>query len=912
MYKHYDPKKIEIDCYNRWEQSGLFDSKDSNRKSYNVVFPPPNVTGTLHMGHGFQHTLMDILVRYHRMMGFDTLWQPGTDHAGIATQMLVEKKLLKQGISKHDLGRKSFIDEVWKWKNNSSSTITKQMRRLGSSLDWSKEHFTMDESLSDSVQKAFLKLYEDGLIYRGKKLVNWDPKLLTALSDLEVLHEEEKATLWYIKYSLVENHSQYLEIATTRPETLFGDSAVAVHPEDERYKKFIGMKVVVPLINKEIIVIADDSIEKDFGTGCVKVTPAHDFNDYDLGKKHNLEFTVIFDKHAKLNKNVPDKYQKLYRFDARTQVVKDLTDLGLLIKSEAHITKIPKGDRTGTILEPYLTKQWFIKVSKLAEPTINAIKSNKIKFIPDMWKNTYFSWMNNLQDWCISRQLWWGHRIPVWYDDKSNIYVGQNEKHIRKKYNLHDNLILVQDTDVFDTWFSSALWPFSTLGWPKATKLQEKYYHANVVVTGFDIIFFWIARMMMFGMYFMQDVPFKHIYVTGLICDSKGKKMSKSKGNIIDPVDLIDGINLEKLIEKRTSHLMQSRDKNNIIQTTKMFFPNGIKPYGTDALRFTFSALASTSRDINFDISRMEGYRNFCNKIWNAARFVDMTLKDYSLESKFELGVTDKWIWHEFNELVKNIHVYIRQYRFDLLANAIYDFVWYKYCDWYIEFSKIAIHNDAKPAHQAGTRYTLIKILESILKVAHPIIPFITENIFQHFKQQLKSNDKFIMTSEYPVFRDHLQNMVVKQEVNWIQDIINTLRNMRSETGIQPNMTISLYIDTTEKPSRDLIEKMSLFIKKTCKVDTISFGIDNKLENLFIKVCNELKLAILLPQKDISVDKKRLNKELEKIEVEISFLKEKLSNIKFITNAPKDIVNKNKEKLIKSQERFRNIRNQLK
>lgn len=698
--KNYNPKEIEQANYQNWEASGKFacgntDSKDT----YTIMLPPPNITGTLHMGHGFQMSLMDILIRYNRMSGKDTLWQPGTDHAGIATQMVVERQLNAQGISRHDLGRENFVSKVWEWKELSGGTITSQMCRIGASPDWDRERFTMDKGLSDAVKKCFIKLYEDGLAYRGERLVNWDPKLKTAVSDLEVAQVDKQGSLWHFIYPVADSDEKII-IATTRPETMLGDMAVAVHPEDERYTHLVGKMINLPLTDRQIPIIADDYVEKDFGTGCVKITPAHDFNDYEMGKRHNLPMLNILTDDATLNTNVPSKYQGLDRFEARKQIVADMEALGLLDKIEPHALKVPTGDRTGEILEPYLTKQWFVKADVLAKPAIEAVEKGDVRFVPDNWKNTYFAWMRDIQDWCVSRQLWWGHRIPAWYDEAGNAYVGEDEADVRAKYNLADDIAIKQDEDVFDTWFSSALWPFSTLGWPEQTPELAKYYPTSVLVTGFDIIFFWVARMMMFGMYFMNDVPFRDIYITGLIRDSEGQKMSKSKGNVLDPVDLIDGISLDELLKKRTTGLMQPQMKAKIEKATKKEFPEGISAYGADAVRFTYAALASTSRDISFDTARVEGYRNFCNKLWNASRFVMMNLDDYKVCDNYELGVADKWIWSVLNTATADVHRHLANYRFDLVTNTIYDLVWNNYCDWYVEFAKVALKDDSLSEQQ--------------------------------------------------------------------------------------------------------------------------------------------------------------------------------------------------------------------
>ncbi|WP_150467657.1 valine--tRNA ligase [Francisella sp. SYW-9] len=908
MNKNYNPKEIEQSNYQNWEASGKFacptennhtDSKDT----YAIMLPPPNVTGTLHMGHGFQMTLMDILTRFNRMNGKDTLWQPGTDHAGIATQMVVERQLNAQGISRHDLGRENFVSKVWEWKELSGGTITSQMRRIGASPDWDRERFTMDDGLSDAVKKCFIKLYEDGLAYRGERLVNWDPKLKTAVSDLEVAQIDKQGSLWHFVYPVADSDEKII-IATTRPETMLGDMAVAVHPEDERYTHLVGKMINLPLTDRQIPIIADDYVEKDFGTGCVKITPAHDFNDYEMGKRHDLPMLNILTDDAALNSNVPSKYQGLDRFVARKQIVADMDALGLLDKIEPHALKVPTGDRTGEVLEPYLTKQWFVKADVLAKPAIEAVENGTVRFVPDNWKNTYFSWMRDIQDWCVSRQLWWGHRIPAWYDDAGNAYVGEDETDVRTKYNLADNVVIKQDEDVFDTWFSSALWPFSTLGWPEKTPELEKYYPTSVLVTGFDIIFFWVARMMMFGMYFMNNVPFRDIYITGLIRDSEGQKMSKSKGNVLDPVDLIDGITLDELLKKRTTGLMQPQMKAKIEKATKKEFPEGISAYGSDAVRFTYAALASTSRDISFDTARVEGYRNFCNKLWNASRFVMMNLDDYKVCDNYELGVADKWIWSVLNNATADIHRQIANYRFDMVANTIYDLVWNNYCDWYVEFAKVALKDSSLSEKQKnGVKYTLTKVLENILALAHPLIPFITESIYQQLKAHLNDAKETIMDVSYPVATQDLEAPEAEKAIVWLQNVVTTLRNMRSEVGIKPSLEISLIVKDVADTDKEYLAQTEGFIKALARVNNIEFN-DNPPTSLS-QIVEGLELNIpLAGLVDIEAEKARLDKELDKLKGEVDRVQKKLSNERFVSNAPEAVVAVEKEKLAKYQELY--------
>lgn len=904
MNKNYNPKEIEQSNYQNWEASGKFacgntDSKDT----YTIMLPPPNVTGTLHMGHGFQMSLMDILIRYNRMSGKDTLWQPGTDHAGIATQMVVERQLNAQGISRHDLGRENFVSKIWEWKELSGGTITSQMRRIGASPDWGRERFTMDDGLSDAVKKCFIKLYEDGLAYRGERLVNWDPKLKTAVSDLEVAQVDKQGSLWHFVYPVADSDEKII-IATTRPETMLGDMAVAVHPEDERYTHLVGKMINLPLTDRQIPIIADDSVEKDFGTGCVKITPAHDFNDYEMGKRHDLPMLNILTDDATLNTNVPSKYQGLDRFEARKQIVADMEALDLLDKIEPHALKVPTGDRTGEILEPYLTKQWFVKADVLAKPAIEAVEKGDVRFVPDNWKNTYFAWMRDIQDWCVSRQLWWGHRIPAWYDEAGNAYVGEDEADVRAKYNLANDIAIKQDEDVFDTWFSSALWPFSTLGWPEKTPELAKYYPTSVLVTGFDIIFFWVARMMMFGMYFMNDVPFRDIYITGLIRDSEGQKMSKSKGNVLDPVDLIDGISLDELLKKRTTGLMQPQMKAKIEKATKKEFPEGISAYGADAVRFTYAALASTSRDISFDTARVEGYRNFCNKLWNASRFVMMNLDDYKVCDNYELGVADKWIWSVLNNSVADIHRQLANYRFDMVANTIYDLVWNNYCDWYVEFAKVALKDDSLSEKQKnGVKYTLTKVLENILALAHPLVPFITESIYQQLKTHLDNAQETIMDVSYPVATQDLEAPEAEKAIVWLQNVVTTLRNMRSEVGIKPSLEISLIVKDVAETDKEYLAQTEGFIKALARVSNIEFN-DNPPTSLS-QIVEGLELNIpLAGLVDIDAEKARLDKELDKLKGEVDRVQKKLSNERFVSNAPEAVVAAEQEKLAKYQELY--------
>lgn len=891
LEKVYQPAELETKWYQTWEKAGYF-KPQAGAESYCIMLPPPNVTGTLHMGHAFQDTLMDALIRYNRMMGKQTLWQGGTDHAGIATQMVVERQLLKNNITRYDLGRERFIEKVWEWKAQSGNTISQQMRRLGASLDWSRERFTMDEGLSEAVKTVFIQLYEEDLIYRGTRLVNWDPKLLTAVSDLEVVSEEEDGFLWHIRYPLVSGKG-FMIVATTRPETLLGDVAVAVHPNDERYQHLIGEKVRLPLCDREIPIIADDFVLTEFGTGCVKITPAHDFNDHQVGKRHHLEMINIFTPHAKINENAPKAYQGLDRFEARKKIVADLKDL--LEKVEPYRIKVPRGDRTHEIIEPYLTPQWFVKTKPLAEPAKEAVTSGKISFVPENWSRTYFEWMNNIEDWCISRQIWWGHQIPAWYDTDNNIYVGESETAIRKKYQLAPEMVLNQDQDVLDTWFSSALWPFSTLGWPEKTAELRTFYPTNVLVTGFDILFFWVARMIMMGLKFGKAIPFKQVYVHGLIQDANGQKMSKSKGNIIDPLDLIDGITLDALVEKRTSGLMQPEKAKEIEKDTKKQYPEGLPSFGTDALRFTFCALASNNRHIRFDLARVEGYRNFCNKIWNAARYVFMNVEG-EVASEKTFSIYDRWIWSLLQKTKQKVHEHIAQYRFDLVAQTLYDFVWNHYCDWYLELSKPILWGEQfSPEMKNGTRFTLVSVLEEMMRLLHPMMPFITEEIWQKIPGAKDS----VMIQPYPLFEENKVDEKAELAVSRIQGFIMGVRTIRGEMNL--NQTVPEVI--LKGGSAELKETLRAewdVIKKLAKIDMIKeselipVSATALVEDLEIHI----PLAGLI---DKEVEVKRLSKEMDRVKKDLELFERKLNNDDYVRKAPPEVVEKERERLQTAQ-----------
>lgn len=897
MEKTFNPEHLENHWYQFWEKSGFF-KPQHNEQSYCIMLPPPNVTGTLHMGHAFQDTLMDTLIRYHRMRGFQTLWQGGTDHAGIATQMVVERKLAHEGKSRHDMGREALVEKVWEWKAHSGNTISEQMRRLGASMDWSRERFTMDDGLSDAVKKVFVSLYDEGLIYRGKRLVNWDPTLQTAISDLEVSTEEEAGFLWHIRYPLEES-TDHIVIATTRPETLLGDVAVAVNPDDARFAHLVGKMLSLPLCDRTIPIIADPMVEMDFGTGCVKITPAHDFADNEMGKKHQLPLINILAPDATLNDSVPAPYRNMDRFKAREKIVEDLTTLGLMEKIEPYQIKIPRGDRSRDILEPLLTDQWFVKVETLAEKALEAVRGGKTQFVPENWTQTFYHWMENIQDWCISRQIWWGHRIPAWYDAKGNIYVGETLDSVREKYKLADDLPLTQDNDVLDTWFSSALWPFSTLGWPENTAELQKYYPTNVLVTGFDIIFFWVARMMMFGLKFMDEVPFNTVYVHGLILDPDGQKMSKSKGNIIDPIDIIDGISLEALIEKRTKDLMQPQMAKKITQQTKKHFPDGIAKYGTDPLRFTLCALATTNRFIRFDLARVEGYRHFCNKLWNASRYVLMQCENKSCgtnDSDRNFTLADQWILSLWQNTKAKLATYYDEYRFDLLAQTLYEFTWDQFCDWYLELSKPILNDPKLVKEQNATRYTLLYILDELLKALHPLIPYITEEIWHKLPNVQAEHS--IMQTAYPEPETHLVNPKAESTIQLIKDFIVGIRNIRGEMNIAPSKAITVLYQGEPKEC-DSIQDNQALIQTLAKVSELKAVKENELiPDAATQVIGPLKLHIPLAGLiDHEAEEKRLAKAIQKLDKEIIQAQGKLNNKSYVERAPADIVEKERQKL---------------
>ena len=958
----YNPSDVENGMYQVWEDKGYFQPSYDKQQSFSIALPPPNVTGSLHMGHGFNNAIMDTLTRYHRMLGENTLWQPGTDHAGIATQMVVERQLNAQGIKRHDLGREKFLEKIWEWKAESGGNITRQIRRLGSSVDWSRERFTMDDGLSNAVKEVFVRLYEDGLIYRGKRLVNWDTKLQTALSDLEVENHDEKGSLWHFRYYLTDKHAKtqdgknYLVVATTRPETLLGDTAVAVNPEDARYQHLIGQTVTLPITGRIVPIVGDDkAVDMEFGTGCVKITPAHDFNDYETGKRHNLPMINIFDNSANILpemqiftdlqtkepqlETTPSEYAGLERFAARKKMVEQSEAEGWLEEIKPHDLKVPKGDRSNTIVEPWLTDQWYVSIEKLAKPAIEAVEDGRTEFVPAQYKNMYMAWMRDIQDWCISRQLWWGHRIPAWYDNEGNIYVGRDEAEVRQKYQLADSLALRQDSDVLDTWFSSALWTFSTLDWTGELNFDDysqalKTFHpTSVLVTGFDIIFFWVARMMMMTMYFIKDkygnpqVPFKTVYVHGLVRDGQGQKMSKSKGNVLDPIDLIDGIDLETLVAKRTTGLMNPKDAQKIEKATRKEFADGIPAFGTDALRFTFTSLASTGRDINFDLKRIEGNRNFCNKIWNATRFVLMNCVDkdgnaLNIDKTANTALwelPEQWIMSRLNSTVKAIHEHMSQYRFDLVSQDIYEFIWNEYCDWYVELAKSSLNDESVSAERkAQIRYVLLNCLEVAMRFTHPIMPYITESIWQIIAPIIdkKATDS-IMTAAFPTADDSLISLQTEHDMTWLQALIGAIRNIRGEMKLGNAVRLPVLLDNISDEETARLSRIENQFKSLAKVDTLTIvnagdGSDKALPLSSSSMVGQLK--VLVPMKgliDPTAELNRLAKAQEKLTKQAESLRSKLSNESFVSKAPANVVESEKAKLAEMDSQLAEMNKQI-
>ncbi|MEZ5510303.1 MAG: valine--tRNA ligase [Gammaproteobacteria bacterium] len=944
MEKTFNPSAIESRWYKTWEEKGYF-KPSGQGESYTIMIPPPNVTGSLHMGHGFNNAVMDCLIRYRRMQGRNTLWQPGTDHAGIATQMVVERQLAAQNITRHDLGREKFLEKVWEWKEQSGGTITRQIRRLGSSVDWSRERFTMDDGLSNAVKEVFVRLYEEGLIYRGKRLVNWDPKLHTAISDLEVENVDEKGSLWHFRYPLTGGAKtadglDYIVVATTRPETMLGDTAVAVNPNDERYQALIGKTVLLPLVNREIPIIADDYVDMEFGTGCVKITPAHDFNDYEVGKRHNLPLVNIFTIDATVREQaeafnfdgsinmtvdttLPEIYRGDDRFVARKKIIADMEVQNLLEKIDPHALKVPKGDRSGAVVEPFLTDQWYVRVAPLAEPAIKAVENGDIQFVPKQYENMYFAWMRDIQDWCISRQLWWGHRIPAWYDNEGNVYVGRDEAEVRAKHNLNDSIALHQDEDVLDTWFSSALWTFSTLGWPDDVETLKTFHSTDVLVTGFDIIFFWVARMIMMTMHFIKNedgtpqVPFKTVYVHGLVRDSEGQKMSKSKGNVLDPLDIIDGIGLDELLKKRTTGLMNPKDAPKIEKRTQKEFPEGIASYGTDALRFTFLSLASTGRDIKFDIGRLEGNRNFCNKIWNATNYVLMNCdgQDCGLDNdNVELSVADRWIISRLQKTEAQITRALDEFRFDHAAQALYSFIWNEYCDWYLELTKPVLNSDSVSAEaKRGTRRTLLRVLETTLRLAHPMMPFITEEIWQQIAPKVGVQGDTLMLQRYPEANGAKIDEAAEKDIEWLQGVILAVRTIRAEMNIPPGKQLPLLFQKGNADDEQRAREYSGFLKAIARLESVTWlNPGDEAPLAAIQLVGDMQVLIPLAgliDKDAEIA--RLQKEISKREQEIARVEGKLSNESFVARAPADVVEKEKQKIAENQTALVELQAQL-
>ncbi|CAM3914674.1 valine--tRNA ligase [Rahnella bruchi] len=931
MDKTYNPQDIEQPLYEHWEQQGYFKPHgDTSKESFAIMIPPPNVTGSLHMGHAFQQTIMDAMIRYQRMQGKNTLWQAGTDHAGIATQMVVERKIAaEEGKTRHDYGRDAFIDKIWEWKAESGGTITRQMRRLGDSVDWERERFTMDEGLSNAVREVFVRLYKEDLIYRGKRLVNWDPKLRTAISDLEVENRESKGSMWHLRYPLADGAKtaegkDYLVVATTRPETVIGDTGVAVNPEDPRYRDLIGKEIILPLVGRRIPIVADEHADMQKGTGCVKITPAHDFNDYEVGKRHGLpminiltfdgdirQTAEVFDTNGEESdacaNDIPEQFRGLERFAARKAVVAAFDEAGLLEEIKPHDLTVPYGDRGGVVIEPMLTDQWYVRTAPLAKVAVEAVEQGDIQFVPKQYENMYFSWMRDIQDWCISRQLWWGHRIPAWYDAEGNVFVGRDEEEVRSENNLGSDVVLTQDEDVLDTWFSSGLWTFSTLGWPEQTPDLKTFHPSSVVVSGFDIIFFWIARMIMMTMHFVKDengkpqVPFNTVYMTGLIRDDEGQKMSKSKGNVIDPLDMIDGISLEDLLEKRTGNMMQPQLAEKIRKRTEKQFPNGIEPHGTDALRFTLAALASTGRDINWDMKRLEGYRNFCNKLWNASRFVLMNTEDQDCGlngGELELSLADRWILAEYNRTVKSYREAMDNYRFDLAASILYEFTWNQFCDWYLELTK-PVMNGGNEAQLRGTRHTLVEVLEGLLRLAHPIIPFITETIWQRVKSLKGITAETIMLQPFPEFDAAKADELALADLEWIKQAIIAIRNVRAEMNLSPAKPLELLLRGASADAQRRVEQNLSFIKSLARLESITIlPAGDKGPVSVTKLVEGAELLIPMAGLiDKDAELARLDKEMAKLDVEIASIEGKLSNEGFVARAPEAVVAKERERL---------------
>jgi len=918
MDNSFDPHGIEQTLYEEWETANYF-APSGNGPAYCIVIPPPNVTGSLHMGHAFQHTLMDALIRYHRMKGDRTLWQMGTDHAGISTQMLVERQLNAEGLSRTEIGREAFVERVWQWKEESGSNITRQLRRMGSSLDWSRERFTMDEGFSRAVLEVFVRLFDEGLIYRGQRLVNWDPQLKTAISDLEVENHETQGKLWHFRYPLLDgaktaDGKDHLVVATTRPETMLGDTAVAVHPDDERYQSLIGARVRLPLVDREIPIIADEYVDPEFGSGCVKITPAHDFNDNDMGARHGLALINVLTEEAAVNDNAPPAYRGLDRYAARQRIVADLDAEGLLDRVEDHKLMVPRGDRSGAVIEPLLTDQWFVKIKPLAKPAIAAVENGEVQFVPKQYENVYFSWMRNIQDWCISRQQWWGHQIPAWYDDAGNVYVGRDEAEVREKHGLRDAIALKRDSDVLETWFSSALWTFGTLGWPEDSDELDLYHPTDVLVTGHDIIFFWVARMIMMTLKFTGEVPFRKVYIHGLVRDAEGQKMSKTKGNGLDPLDLIDGVGLDELVRKRTDNLTQPQMAPRIEKQTRKEFPEGIPSYGTDALRFTFCALATTGRDVRFDLNRIDGYRNFCNKLWNAARFVLMNCREADLSGDAEYSLADRWIQSRLHHMLSASQRAIETYRFDLYAAAVYDFVWHEYCDWYLELTKPLLWNEtASAAALCGTRRTLLTVLEALLRAAHPIMPFISEAIWREAAPLLGNEAPTVMIQPYPEPRDFAADGEADAAIEWLKGVVLGVRNIRGEADIKPKQTVDVLFQGGSDRDRQLAATTAELFKRLGTIEHIDWlEPGSAAPPNALALVGDLKVMVPLAGLiDLEAERARLEKEIGRKEQEVQRLTGKLGNESFVDKAPAEVVERERQKLADAEAALATLREQV-
>jgi valyl-tRNA synthetase len=922
MDNNFNPEAIEQSLYAHWEKEAFFKANDSG-EGYCILIPPPNVTGTLHMGHAFNQTLMDTLIRYQRMQGAGALWQMGTDHAGIATQMLVERQLADENLTRHALGRDKFIERVWAWKEESGGTISKQIRRMGASIDWSRERFTMDDGYANAVQQVFIRLFDEGLIYRGKRLVNWDPALSTAISDLEVENNEEQGHLWHFRYPLADgaktlDDKDYLVVATTRPETMLGDTAVAVHPEDERYAHLVGQHIMLPLVGRKIPVIADDYVDREFGTGCVKITPAHDFNDNEMGARHDLPLINIFTAEAAVNDAAPEAYQGMDRTIARKQIVKDLDALGLLDEIKDHKLMVPRGDRSNAVIEPLLTDQWFVKIAPLAEPAIAAVENGDIQFVPKQYENTYFAWMRDIKDWCISRQQWWGHRVPAFYDEAGNVYVAEDEASARSKYDLADNLVLSKDDDVLETWFSSALWPFATLGWPEETPELSRFLPTNTLITGHDIIFFWVARMIMMTLHFTGKTPFQTVYIHGLIKDAEGQKMSKTKGNGLDPLDFIDGIDLEGLVAKRTSNLTQPKMAARIEKQTRKDFPEGISAYGTDALRFTFAALATTGRDVRFDTNRIEGYRNFCNKLWNASKFVLMNTQELDLTIEPAPGAVDQWVVSKCHRMITDARYALETYRFDIYANTVYEFTWHEYCDWYLELSKPLLWNeDGDPAARAATQRTLLQVLEVLLRTAHPVMPFITETLWQQVATRLgliqDGEAASIMLQTFPEAQDMPTNESAESQIEWLKAVITGIRTIRGEANIKPSQDIPLLLQDGSDADKDNAAQAENMLRRLANVTSIEWLDDGAQAPLnALSLVGDLKVMVPLAGLiDLDAERGRIGKEVDKAQQELEKIDKKLSNEAFVAKAPEAVVNKDRERAAELQTTLDTLQKQI-